>query len=155
MARNLWREKSKYCCAQARFSEPVFLLFEEKGGKLMAGNFWREKSKYCCAQARFSAAGGGVPPRDDEHHLGVGVAAVPPLTPEPLQVAGPGGRDGALPFTLPRPLPGLTFIKRLCSLTIKWNFKNVYLWSFKFDLNSEILKTGSKQVLTMLVHSQA
>jgi hypothetical protein len=34
--------KFKHCCAQARFSEPVFLLFEEKGGKLMAGHFWRE-----------------------------------------------------------------------------------------------------------------
>jgi hypothetical protein len=38
IAGNLWRENSEYCCAQARFSEPVFLLFEEKGGKLMAGN---------------------------------------------------------------------------------------------------------------------
>ncbi len=79
----------------------------------MAGNFWREKSKFYCAQARFSAAGGGVPPRDDEHHLGVGVAAVPPLPPQPLQVAGPGGRNGALPLTLPRPLSGLTFYKEI------------------------------------------
>ncbi len=101
----------------------------------MAGNFWREKSKYCCAQARFSAAGGGVPPRDDEHHLGVGVAAVPPLPPQPLQVAGPGGRDGALPVTLPRPLSGLTFIKEIIFADYSnGSFKNVYLKSFNFTL---------------------
>ncbi len=64
-------------------------------------------------QARFSAAGSGVPSRDDEHHLRVGVTAVPPLTPQPLQVAGPGGRNWALPITLPRPLSGLTFYKEI------------------------------------------
>ena len=53
----------------------------------------------------------GVSPRDDEHHLGVGVAAVPPLPPQPLQVAGPGGRSRPVSLPLSRPLPGRNWNK--------------------------------------------